>query len=153
MGRGILRRRGRFPATIRPSWPLSGRHIGHYLHMSRSSDLCVIGSYSAFPSNRSVTGFRHRYGLRTYSGGTVRDFHTIVYYPHRVSQPCAALIFFSPYCIASIIFLSICFPTVYPLFFLPFSVRYTQKRMPLQIHSEKGEFHAAAPLYNPLNST
>ena len=49
-------------------------------HLSSSSDLRILSSTQ--PSQASpMTGFRQMQNLHTYSGGTVRDSHPVIYSP------------------------------------------------------------------------
>lgn len=47
--------------------------------LSSSTDLRITGQAAAFSGNLPMTDFRQAAVLHAYSGGTVRDFHTILY--------------------------------------------------------------------------
>ena len=57
--------------------------INWYLYLSSSPDLRIHGS--ATPSQKTpMTGFRLVQNLHAYSGGTVRELHTIIYSPMKL---------------------------------------------------------------------
>ena len=71
--------RGRISAHNRTAPFISGRCASHDL--SRSPDSRITDPYTPSQDALPMTGFRLVYGLRAYSGGTVPDFHRILYSP------------------------------------------------------------------------
>jgi len=73
----------RIAAAVFPQQKITGSVLADpcgFPHLSRSPDLWIISLVR--PSRISpMTGFRLAQHLPTYSGGTVRDFHLVIYSP------------------------------------------------------------------------